>query len=127
MLEDYDCRPGPQSHAHRDSLQFTNDDFQTEGESKGRWAGMSPRGKVLPLGKRSSKFCSTCSSFSNHVQRTSPMSRRGQRELRGGYRPGDMALLGLVMAALLLLCLIVIGLLLPQVLKGDGLGKICQV
>uniref|UniRef100_A0AAV2L1H8 ATP synthase F0 subunit 8 n=1 Tax=Knipowitschia caucasica TaxID=637954 RepID=A0AAV2L1H8_KNICA len=62
------CWPGPQSHALRDSLQVTNDGFQTEGESKGRWAGMFPRGKVLPLGKRSSKSCSTCGSFSNHVQ-----------------------------------------------------------
>ncbi|CAL1604791.1 unnamed protein product [Knipowitschia caucasica] len=84
------CWPGPHSHAHRDSLQFTNDGFQTEGESKGRWAGMFPRGKVLPLGKRSSKTCSTCGSFSNHVQRTSPMSRRAQRELRNGSESGLM-------------------------------------
>ncbi|XP_029977836.1 cadherin-related family member 5-like [Sphaeramia orbicularis] len=44
-----------------------------------------------------------------------------------GYRPGDMALLGLVMAALLVLCLIVIGFLLSRLLKGNGgVDKICE-
>ncbi|XP_056134228.1 cadherin-related family member 5 isoform X2 [Lampris incognitus] len=37
-----------------------------------------------------------------------------------GYRPGDMALLGLVMAALLLLCLIVIGFLISRLWKGNA-------
>ncbi|XP_056269668.1 cadherin-related family member 5 [Pseudoliparis swirei] len=44
-----------------------------------------------------------------------------------GYRPGDMALLGLVMAALLVLCLIVIGFLLSRLWKGNaGVDKICE-
>lgn len=40
-----------------------------------------------------------------------------------GYRPGDMALLGLVMAALLLLCLTVIGFLVSRLWKGSGGGE----
>ncbi|XP_068433878.1 cadherin-related family member 5 [Clinocottus analis] len=44
-----------------------------------------------------------------------------------GYRPGDMALLGLVMAALLVLCLIVIGFLISRLWRGDGsMDKICE-
>ncbi|XP_069384198.1 cadherin-related family member 5 [Paralichthys olivaceus] len=44
-----------------------------------------------------------------------------------GYRPGDMALLGLVMAALLVLCLIVIGFLISRLWKGNGsMNKICE-
>ncbi|XP_029312546.1 cadherin-related family member 5 [Cottoperca gobio] len=44
-----------------------------------------------------------------------------------GYRPGDMALLGLVMAALLVLCLIVIGFLISRVWKGNAsMDKICE-
>ncbi|XP_030270589.1 cadherin-related family member 5 [Sparus aurata] len=44
-----------------------------------------------------------------------------------GYRPGDMALLGLVMAALLVLCLIVIGFLISRLYKGSGsIDKICE-
>ncbi|TNN49476.1 Cadherin-related family member 5 [Liparis tanakae] len=44
-----------------------------------------------------------------------------------GYRPGDMALLGLVMAALLVLCLIVIGFLLSRLWRGNaGVDKICE-
>ncbi|KAJ3592977.1 hypothetical protein NHX12_005315 [Muraenolepis orangiensis] len=37
----------------------------------------------------------------------------------GGYRAGDMALLGLIMAALLVLCLIVIGFLVSHLWKGN--------
>lgn len=45
-----------------------------------------------------------------------------------GYRAGDMALLGLVMAALLILCLIVIGFLVSRVWKGKTIiDKVCQV
>lgn len=45
-----------------------------------------------------------------------------------GYRPGDMALLGLVMAALLVLCLIVIGFLISRLWKGnDSTDKVCEV
>lgn len=45
-----------------------------------------------------------------------------------GYRPGDMALLGLVMAALLVLSLIVIGFLVSRLWKGkSSLGNLCQV
>ncbi|CAJ1050077.1 cadherin-related family member 5-like [Xyrichtys novacula] len=45
-----------------------------------------------------------------------------------GYRPGDMALLGLIMAALLVLCLIVIGFLISRLFKGNaGMDKICEV
>ncbi|XP_033847706.2 cadherin-related family member 5 [Periophthalmus magnuspinnatus] len=83
------CFSGPQSHSHRDSLQFTNDGFQTEVDSRGRWGGMFPKGKVLPLGKRSPKPCSSCGTFSNHIHRTSPMSRRS-RELRNGSESGLM-------------------------------------
>ncbi|XP_060892693.1 cadherin-related family member 5 [Labrus mixtus] len=44
-----------------------------------------------------------------------------------GYRPGDMVLLGLVMAALLVLCLIVIGFLISRLWKGNaGMDKICE-
>ncbi|XP_038557388.1 cadherin-related family member 5 [Micropterus salmoides] len=44
-----------------------------------------------------------------------------------GYRPGDMALLGLVMAALLVLCIIVIGFLISRLYKGNaGMDKICE-
>lgn len=44
------------------------------------------------------------------------------------FRPGDMALLGLVMAALLVLCLIVIGFLISRLWKGNGsVDKICEV
>ncbi|CAN9507308.1 unnamed protein product [Ophioblennius macclurei] len=44
----------------------------------------------------------------------------------GGYRPGDMALLGLIMAALLVLCFIVIGFLISRLYKGNaGVDKIC--
>lgn len=78
------CFSGPQSHSHRDSLQFTNDGFQSEPDSRGRWF---PRSKVLPLGKRSPKPCSSCGTFSNHISRTSPMSRRS-REHRNGSEPG---------------------------------------
>lgn len=45
-----------------------------------------------------------------------------------GYRAGDMALLGLVMAALLVLCLIVIGFLISRLRKGNSsLDKLCEV
>ncbi|XP_077419295.1 cadherin-related family member 5 [Vanacampus margaritifer] len=44
-----------------------------------------------------------------------------------GYRAGDMALLGLVMAALLVLCLIVIGFLISRLWKGNSsVDKICE-
>lgn len=45
-----------------------------------------------------------------------------------GYRPGDMALLGLVMAALLVLCLTVIGFLVSRLWKGNGsVDSVCEV
>lgn len=45
-----------------------------------------------------------------------------------GYRPGDMALLGLIMAALLVLSLIVIGFLISRLWKENtSLEKICEV
>lgn len=37
-----------------------------------------------------------------------------------GYRAGDMALLGFVMAALLVMCLIVIGFLISRLKKGNA-------
>ncbi|XP_014891038.1 cadherin-related family member 5 [Poecilia latipinna] len=44
-----------------------------------------------------------------------------------GYRPGDMALLGLIMAALLILSLIVIGFLISRLWKENtSLEKICE-
>lgn len=46
----------------------------------------------------------------------------------GGYRAGDMALLGLIMAALLVLCLIVIGFLISHVWKGNtNVNKLSEV
>lgn len=45
-----------------------------------------------------------------------------------GYRPGDMALLGLIMAAVLVLCFIVIGFLVSRLWKGNAsMDKICEV
>lgn len=37
-----------------------------------------------------------------------------------GYRAGDMALLGFIMAALLVMCLIVIGVLISKLRKGNA-------
>ena len=46
----------------------------------------------------------------------------------GGYRAGDMALLGLIMAALLILCLIVIGFLVSHLWKGNtNVHKLSEV
>lgn len=44
-----------------------------------------------------------------------------------GYRAGDMALLGLIMAAVLVLCFIVIGFLISRLWKGNtSMDKICE-
>ncbi|KAM6943484.1 cadherin-related family member 5 [Xenentodon cancila] len=78
---------------HRDSLQYTNDGFQNEGDqSRGsarRWNNPiprrstfpQPRSRVLPLERRS-HHCSACGIYTNHVPKGSPMPRPGRR-LRG--------------------------------------------
>lgn len=59
---------------------------------------------------------------------SSPAAVAVQSPSNVGYRPGDMALLGLVMAALLVLCIIVIGFLISRLAKGNGsVDKICEV
>lgn len=72
-----------QSHSgHRDSLQFTNDGFQTEADARGRWSAVFPRSRVLPLGKRS-RHCSSCGVYTNHVTKASPMSHRSRDDRNG--------------------------------------------
>ncbi|XP_061565061.1 cadherin-related family member 5 [Cololabis saira] len=75
---------------HRDSLQYTNDGFQNEGDqSRGsarRWTNPiprrstfpQPRSRVLPLERRS-HHCSACGIYTNHVPKGSPMVRPGRR------------------------------------------------
>ncbi|XP_028999504.1 cadherin-related family member 5 isoform X2 [Betta splendens] len=69
---------------HRDSLQYTNDGFQNEGDQSRRWNNILPRrstfphsrGRVIPLERRS--HCSSCGVYSNHVPKGSPSARRGR-------------------------------------------------
>ncbi|XP_029944410.1 cadherin-related family member 5 [Salarias fasciatus] len=74
---------------HRDSLQYTNDGFQNEGDaSRGgrRWNNVvprrstfpQPRGRILPLDKRS-RHCSSCGVYTNHVPKGSPSARPSSR------------------------------------------------
>lgn len=74
---------------HRDSLQYTNDGFQTETDpSRGsgrRWNNAVPRrstfpqarSRVIPLERRS-RHCSSCGVYTNHVPKGSPLYRRGR-------------------------------------------------
>ncbi|KAF1393237.1 hypothetical protein PFLUV_G00036450 [Perca fluviatilis] len=78
-------RPG-----HRDSLQYTNDGFQNEGDpSRGggrRWTNVLPRrstfpqarGRVIPMERRS-RHCSSCGVYTNHVPKGSPSVRPSRR------------------------------------------------
>ncbi|XP_034049880.1 cadherin-related family member 5 isoform X2 [Thalassophryne amazonica] len=73
--------------SHRDSLEYTNDGFQIEGdqsrEGSRRWnntflrrtAGIRARGRVIPLISRS-RHCVSCGVFTNHVPKGSPSLRR---------------------------------------------------
>ncbi|XP_044060539.1 cadherin-related family member 5 isoform X2 [Siniperca chuatsi] len=75
---------------HRDSLQYTNDGFQNEGDpSRGgarRWNNALPRrstfpgsrGRVIPLERRS-RHCSSCGVYTNHVPKGSPSARPSRR------------------------------------------------
>ncbi|XP_070770969.1 cadherin-related family member 5 [Enoplosus armatus] len=75
---------------HRDSLQYTNDGFQNEGDtSRGggrRWNNALPRrstfpgsrGRVIPLERRS-RHCSSCGVYTNHVPKGSPSVRPSRR------------------------------------------------
>ncbi|XP_049419692.1 cadherin-related family member 5 [Epinephelus fuscoguttatus] len=81
---------------HRDSLQYTNDGFQNEGDpSRGggrRWNNAVPRrstfpqarGRVIPLERRS-RHCSSCGVYTNHVTKGSPSARPSRR----GRADGD--------------------------------------
>ena len=75
---------------HRDSLQYTNDGFQNEGDQgRGggrRWNNALPRrstfpqarGRVIPLERRS-RHCSSCGVYTNHVPKGSPSVRPSRR------------------------------------------------
>lgn len=76
--------------AHRDSLQYTNDGFQTEGDPS-RGGGRRPnnavprrstfpqaRSRVVPLERRS-RHCSSCGVYTNHVPKGSPAARPSRR------------------------------------------------
>lgn len=68
----------------------------------------------------------SCGEYNLHL--SSPAAVATPSPSNIGYRPGDMALLGLIMAALLVLCLIVIGFLISRLWKGNGsMDKICEV
>ncbi|XP_068580507.1 cadherin-related family member 5 [Cebidichthys violaceus] len=75
---------------HRDSLQYTNDGFQTEGDqSRRRWNNVLPgrstfpqaRGRVLPMERRG-RHCSSCGVHTNNIPKGSP-SVRPSRKGRG--------------------------------------------
>ncbi|KAF7659749.1 hypothetical protein LDENG_00293570 [Lucifuga dentata] len=80
---------------HRDSLQYTNDGFQNEGDpGRGgpkRWNNVLKRstipqalGRIIPLERRS-RHCSSCGVYTNHVPRGSP----SVRPFRRGRGDGD--------------------------------------
>ncbi|KAM4592262.1 cadherin-related family member 5 isoform 1-T1 [Odontesthes bonariensis] len=85
------CLQAEQPRAgHRDSLQFTNDGFQNEGDlsraGARRWINAAPRrstfpqprSRILPLERRS-RHCSTCGVHTNHVPKGSPSARPSRR------------------------------------------------
>lgn len=76
------ARTGPQ-----DSLQYTNDGFQTEAEqnrsSSCRWNNALPRRTTFPLARgrplqRRSHHCPSCGVYTNHVPKGSPSAWRGR-------------------------------------------------
>ncbi|XP_040916832.1 cadherin-related family member 5 [Toxotes jaculatrix] len=89
---------------HRDSLQYTNDGFQNEGDqSRGgtrRWNNAVPRrstfpqarGRVIPLERRS-RHCSSCGIYTNHVPRGSPSVRPARRGRGDGDEYGMRSIL----------------------------------
>ncbi|KAK2853621.1 hypothetical protein Q5P01_006282 [Channa striata] len=87
-------KSGQHRAGHRDSLQYTNDGFQNEGDqNRGgfrRWNNALPRrstfpqarGRVIPLERRS-RHCSSCGIYTNHIPKGSPSVRptvRGRGE-----------------------------------------------
>ncbi|XP_041840572.1 cadherin-related family member 5 [Melanotaenia boesemani] len=89
---------------HRDSLQYTNDGFQNEGDaSRGgsrRWNNAfprrstfpQPRSRILPLDKRGHP-CSTCGIYTNHVPKGSPSLRPTRRSRGDGDEYGMRSIL----------------------------------
>ncbi|XP_037605239.1 cadherin-related family member 5 [Sebastes umbrosus] len=90
---------------HRDSLQYTNDGFQNEGDqSRGgggrRWNNALPRrstfpqarGRVLPMERRS-RHCSSCGVYTNHVPKGSPSVRPSMRGRGDGDEYGMRSLM----------------------------------
>ncbi|XP_016887956.1 cadherin-related family member 5 isoform X2 [Cynoglossus semilaevis] len=71
---------------HRDSLQFTNNGFQTEGDQSRRCNNSIPRrstfpqagGRVLPLERRS--HCSSCGVYNNHIPKGSPSAWQARKD-----------------------------------------------
>ncbi|XP_039983473.1 cadherin-related family member 5 [Xiphias gladius] len=89
---------------HRDSLQYTNDGFQNEGDQgRGggrRWNNALPRrstfpqarGRVIPLERRS-RHCSSCGVYANHVPKGSPSVRPSRRGRGDGDEYGMRSIL----------------------------------
>lgn len=89
---------------HRDSLQYTNDGFQNEGDpSRGgarRWNNAVPRrstfpqarGRVIPMERRS-RHCSSCGVYTNHVPKGSPSVRPSRRGRGDGDEYGKRSIL----------------------------------
>ncbi|KAM6950576.1 cadherin-related family member 5 [Lycodopsis pacificus] len=63
---------------HRDSLQYTNDGFQTEGDQSRRRTFPQARGRVLPMERRG-RHCSSCGVHTNNVPKGSPSGRPSRR------------------------------------------------
>ncbi|XP_030231939.1 cadherin-related family member 5 [Gadus morhua] len=76
---------------HRDSMQYTNDGFQNEGDpSRGGGGGgrrcaatkrstvPQARGRVIPMERRG-HHCSSCGLYTNHVPKGSPLARASGR------------------------------------------------
>ncbi|XP_067351462.1 cadherin-related family member 5 isoform X2 [Channa argus] len=90
-------KSGQSGDGHRDSLQYTNDGFQNEGDqNRGgfrRWNNVIPRrstfpqarGRVIPLERRS-RHCSSCGIYTNHIAKGSPSVRHTIR----GRGDGDV-------------------------------------
>ncbi|KAG7481655.1 cadherin-related family member 5-like [Solea senegalensis] len=89
---------------HRDSLQYTNNGFQNEGDQSRvgvrRWNNPlprrstfpQPRGRVIPLERRS-HHCSSCGVYTNHVPKGSPSTRRAWRDRGDGDEYGTRSIL----------------------------------
>lgn len=83
-------KSSPPRSGHRDSLQYTNDGFQNEGDASrggsGQWNNIVPRrstfpqgrGRVIPLERRS-RHCSSCGFLANHAPKGSPSVRSSWR------------------------------------------------